>query len=302
MAVRADAVMGTVVTIDVRSEGAGDAVDRALGWFHHVETCCSRFDEDSELMRLSARVGIPVAVSDVLFEAVRFAVRVAEASGGAFDPTVGATMMRRGFDREHRSGRRVRPRRADAERADAEPPPAVSYRDVLLDETRRTIALRRPLVLDLGAVAKGLAVDLAARELGPFRDFVVSAGGDLFASGLNPEDQPWRVGIRHPRRPGELIASVRVSNRAVCTSGDYERPAPQGTPGHHILDPRLGVSPSDAASATVIAPTAMMADALATAAFVLGPLEGIRFLQRMDVEGLIVGTDLVCHRTAGFPS
>ena len=81
VAVRADAVMGTVVTIDVRSEGAGDAVDRALGWFHHVETCCSRFDEDSELMRLSARVGIPVAVSDVLFEAVRFALLPMELDG-----------------------------------------------------------------------------------------------------------------------------------------------------------------------------------------------------------------------------
>jgi thiamine biosynthesis lipoprotein len=301
VAARADAVMGTVVTIDVRSEGAGDAVERALGWFHHVETCCSRFDEDSELMRLSGRVGVPVAVSDVLFEAVRFALRVAEASGGAFDPTVGAAMLHRGFDREHRSGRRVRPTQADAGMSGSEARPPASYRDVLLDETRRTIELRRPLVLDLGAVAKGLAVDLAARELVSFRDFVVSAGGDLFAGGLNPEGQPWTVGIRHPRRPGELIASVRVSNRAVCTSGDYERPAPEGIPGHHILDPHLGVSPTEAASATVVAPTAMMADALATAAFVLGPLEGISFLRRMDAEGLIVGTDLVCHRTAGFP-
>ena len=314
MAVRADAVMGTVVTIDVDAEGAGEAVERALGWFHHVEACCSRFEEESELMRLSAQTAVPVPVSDLLFEAVRFGLHVAAASGGAFDPTVGAAMMHRGFDREHRTGRRVRrPRRhvratrADAARAPAAMPPnealpAPSYRDVLLDETRRTITLRRPLVLDLGAVAKGLAVDLAARELAPFRDFAVSAGGDLFLGGMNPGGQRWTVGIRHPRRPGELIASVSVSNQAVCTSGDYERPAPDGAAGHHILDARVGASPPATASVTVIAPTAMLADALATAAFVLGPVEGIAFLQRMDAEGLIVGTDLVCHRTLGFPS
>jgi thiamine biosynthesis lipoprotein len=110
------------------------------------------------------------------------------------------------------------------------------------------------------------------------------------------------VGIRHPRWPGALIASLRLSNRAVCTSGDYERPAPDGVSGHHIIDPRHGASPAAVASTTVIAPTALAADALATAAFVLGPREGLTFLDRVGVEGLIVGADLACHATAGFPS
>lgn len=297
----ADAVMGTVVTIDVRGPGAEEAAGRAFGWFHHVEACCSRFEESSELLRLSAQVGVPVQVSPVLFEAVRFALQVAEASGSAFDPTVGAAMMRRGFDREHRTGRRV----PFAHGVDAENAPgarAPTCRDVCLDEERRTITLRRPVILDLGAVAKGFAIDLAVRELEPFRNFTVNAGGDLFAAGLNREGQTWTIGIRHPRRPGELIASVRVSDRAVCTSGDYERPAPGVAPGHHILDPRRGASPAAVASATVVAPTAMMADALATAAFVLGPEDGLPFLRRMGAEGLIVGTDLVCHATPGFPS
>ncbi len=298
--VRADAVMGTVVTIDVHGLDADEAIGRAFGWFHQVEGCCSRFEEGSELMRLSAQVGVPVAVSDLLFEAVRFALRVAEASGGAFDPTVGAAMMRRGFDREHRTGHRVHVEPPGAGEGDAEGPP--TYRDVLLDEERRTIELRRPLVLDLGAVAKGLAIDLAARELEPFRDFAVSAGGDLYLGGANREGQPWTVGIRHPRQPGGLIATLCVSNRAVCTSGDYERPRPGGAPGYHILDPRIGASPASAASVTVVAPTAMMADALATAAFVLGPEEGIAFLRRMDADGLFVAADLACHRTPGFPS
>src|SRR5579871_6069718 len=121
-------------------------------------------------------------------------------------------------------------------------PGDATYRDVQIDAERRTITLRRPLTLDLGAVAKGLAVDTAARELNTFRDFAIDAGGDLYLGGCNPQGAPWSVGIRHPRRPGELIDSLRVSGKAVCTSGDYERVAPgdgdADSGGHHIVDPR----------------------------------------------------------------
>jgi thiamine biosynthesis lipoprotein len=276
MPVRTEVLMGTFVTIDVVADDAdAGAIDRAFAWFHTIETACTRFDEDSELMRLCAPPGRAVAVSDVLFEAIRFAVAVAEDTGGACDPTVGAAVAARGVDREHRTGRRVRAAVVD-ERA--------SYRDVIVDEAARAVLLRRPLTLDLGAVAKGLAVDAAARELAPLVDFAIDAGGDLFLAGHNRHGEPWSVGIRHPRVDGELIETVRVSNRAVCTSGDYEKA--------HLVDPRTGASPSRAASATVLAPNAMLADALATAAFVLGPAEGIALLERHGVDGVIYGSDL----------
>jgi thiamine biosynthesis lipoprotein len=175
----------------------------------------------------------------------------------------------------------------------------VSYLDVELDEVARTIALRRPLTLDLGAVAKGLAVDAAARELARFQDFAIDAGGDLYLGGRNPRGEPWRVGIRHPRRDGELIDWLHVSNQAVCTSGDYERRGAAGE--NHILDPRSGTAAQGVASATVVASGAMLADALATAAFVLGPAEGIDLLNRMGVEGMIVTQDLMRYQTRGLP-
>lgn len=276
--------MGTLVTIHVVAAGADQAIDRAFAWFREVEAVCTRFDPESELMRLTSRAGEPVPASAILFEAVRFALSVAEETGGAFDPAVGNRMAARGFDREHRTGRTVPAIAVDA---------GVSYRDVHLDSTGRTITLQRPLTLDLGAVAKGLAVDAAARELQPFVDFAIDAGGDLYLGGRNPDGAPWSVGIRHPREDHALIASLRVSDQAVCTSGDYER-------GRHILDPRSGDSPADVASATVVASSAMLADALATAAFVLGPVEGIRLLERHGVEGLIVTPTLERHETAGL--
>jgi thiamine biosynthesis lipoprotein len=302
MPVRSEAVMGTIVTIrivrddDDATDAADAAIDRAFGWFHEIEERCSRFSQQSELMQLTRHIGEPVTVSAILYEAVRFALMVAEESQGAFDPTVGHRMEARGFDREHRTGEVIR--------SAAETHTGITYRDVELDPDRSTITLGRPMTLDLGAVAKGLAVDTAARELEPFTDFAIDAGGDLYLGGKNPQGEPWSVGIRHPRsnsETGEIIETRLVSNQAVCTSGDYERAASSELPGeHHILDPRTGASPRAVASATVVASSAMLADALATAAFVLGPAAGVDFLNRMGVEGLILTPDLQRYETGGW--
>ena len=294
--------MGTVVTIQMVNDGEDPqqainqeaAIERAFAWFGRIEECCTRFDPQSEVMQLATKVGVSVPVSAILFESVQFALAVAEESAGAFDPTVGYAMETKGFNREYRTGRTIRTLLGSNGMA--------SYRDVRLDPDRQTITLLRPLILDLGAVAKGLAIDLAVRELRSFENFAIDAGGDLYLGGHSPNGGPWSIGIRHPRHDKELIDSVRVSNRAVCTSGDYERQSPRGNTGHHILDPRTEVSPHSVASVTVVAPTAMLADALATAAFVLGPADGIQLFIRLGVDGLIVSPTLERYATPGFGS
>ena len=288
--VRTEVLMGTIVTIQVVCDDSDEAIDRAFGWFHEIESRCSRFDEHSELVQLSMQVGVPVPVSPILFEAVRFALRVSEETAGAFDPTVGLQMESRGFDREHWTGRAVR--------TPLSPNEDVSYRDIEIDAHERTITLHKPLLLDLGSVAKGLAVDAAARELQPFHDFAIDAGGDLYLGGHNPRGVPWVVGIRHPRMDGAVIDWFSISDGAVCTSGDYERLASNGVT--HILDPRSGASAVLSASVTVLAPTALAADALATAAFVLGPAEGLDLLVRHGAEGLIVTPALDRYETPGL--
>jgi FAD:protein FMN transferase len=296
---RSVALMGTVVTVHVvghdehprEASQREDAVERAFGWFTRVEECCTRFEASSEMMQLTTQIGVPVRVSTLLYKAVQFALAVAEQSAGAFDPTVGYAMETRGFNREHRSGNRIQTA-IDANIS-------ASYRDVRLDPDHRTITLLRPLILDLGAVAKGLAVDLAALELQPFQNFAIDAGGDLYLAGRNPNGEPWSIGIRHPRREKELIDTLRVSNCAVCTSGDYERRSFRDG-GHHILDPRKGSSANSVASVTVVAPNAMLADALATAALVLGPTEGIRLFDRLGVNGLIITPQLERYETRGM--
>jgi thiamine biosynthesis lipoprotein len=159
-----------------------------------------------------------------------------------------------------------------------------SYRDVKLDRRARTILLRRPVVLDLNAVAKGLAVDLAVRELQQYADVCVEAGGDLYVRGRNAAGEAWHVGIQHPRAEGVLLETLHLTDTAVCTSGDYQRRG-------HIVDARSHQSPTDLASVTVVAPTAMAADGLSTTAMLLGRERGLEFLEQQDVGGLLVAPD-----------
>jgi thiamine biosynthesis lipoprotein len=289
--------MGTVVTIEIVGHDGTPhqrrerhaALERAAGWFHAIETVCTRFDPGSELSQLSAHIGAPVRVSPLLLNAVQFALEVADETDGAFDPTVGRQLEARGFDVDSRSGRTVRTLLDGDDTA--------SYRDVQVDPVTSEITLQRPLLLDLGAVAKGLAIDIAARELAQFEDFAIDAGGDLYLAGCNGEREPWSVGVRDPRDELGLVETLRVSDTAVCTSGDYQRHTPAG---HHIIDPRSGASAIALASVTVIAPSAMLADVLGTAAFVLGPTEGLALLQRHGAEGVLLTSALERFATAGM--
>jgi FAD:protein FMN transferase len=286
-----DTLVTATVVSDLSEDAVGERIERAFGWFAHVERTCSRFDSESELARLATRIGEPVPVSPLLFEAIRFALELARITDGAFDPTIGHALTRRGFNRNYRTGQTLDAPELDAERPD--------YRDVMIDPAASTIMLRRSLALDLGAVAKGLAIDLAAKELDGFSGAVVEAGGDLHARGRNEAGEPWRVGIRHPRRDDALIEALHVSDAAVCTSGDYERRGNRAG-DHHLIDPASGDSARAVASVTVVAPTAMVADALSTAAFVLGPARGLRLLARQGVEGLVFSPTLERRATPGL--
>jgi thiamine biosynthesis lipoprotein len=267
------------VVSDQPREAIEPAVQRALAWFESVERICTRFDPTSEVMQLLSKVGRRVRVSTLLFEVAAFALDLAQQTDGAFDPTIGAALEQLGFDTNYRTGEVVHSPVDAAE---------VSFRDVRLDRRARTILLRRPLVLDLNAVAKGLAIDLAVVELRDHPNLYVEAGGDLRVRGRNPAGEHWNVGIQHPRAAGLLARTLRVTDSAVCTSGDYERHSGGET---HILDARTRRPVSDLASVTVVAPTAMAADGLSTAAMVLGRERGLEFLESQGVGGLLLSSD-----------
>jgi len=278
--------MDTVVDIQVvtreSKNHAEDQINRAFEAFYKVEQACSRFSQESELMMACRQIDTWVPVSPFIFEPLRFALEIAEWTDGLFDPTVGKTMEDYGFNRHYLTRRLIESFSANS----------ATYRDIVLNEEKQTLLLKKPLVIDLGAVAKGFAIDLAAHELKGFDGFLVNAGGDLFAGGLDENGNPWKVGIQHPERKEHIIQTIEITNEAVCTSGSYERRSTKIAAMHHLIDPKSKISPNDWVSCSVIAPFAMMADAFSTAAFLMGLDGGQSLIKQAELKGILITSDL----------
>jgi thiamine biosynthesis lipoprotein len=144
--------------------------------------------------------------------------------------------------------------------------------------------------ISLGGIAKGYAVDKAARVLmdAGIEAFFVQAGGDLFTHGRKPDGRPWSAGVRDPRGP-DPFAMLDVTDHAFSTAGDYERTyVVDGRRYHHIIDPRTGFPATASRSVTIWAPTALLADELDDSVFILGPEKGLALIESIDGVGAII--------------
>jgi thiamine biosynthesis lipoprotein len=293
-----DGVMGTSLELEAWGPD-GARLDAALAAaeaeLRRVEDLMTTW-RDSPLTRLNARAGEgPVEVPIELARMVDQALRIAEATGGAFDPTWHSV----GKLWDFKADPPVLPDDAEIERALAK----VDWSRVEVDLEASTVTLPAGTTIGLGGIAKGYGVDRAVavlREHG-VEHALVNAGGDLRTLGRD-RGRPWEIAIRHPRRRGDVMATVPISNLCVVTSGDYERFFElHGVRYHHILDPRTGRPATGCLSATVIGPEASLCDALATALCVLGPERGLALVERLDaVEALLVGLDGEVRRSSGL--
>lgn len=294
---RAQVLMGTRVHLRVLGddrEAAAAAADAALARMAGLEAQLSRYRPDSEVGRLNRR-GRLEAPSEALLDVLRLADRVHRLGEGAFDVTVQPVLD---VYRAHRLDPAGLPPAAAVERA----LDRVDGRAIRI-EGRRVRLARADLRITLDGVAKGYVVDRgvdALRERG-FANVFVEAGGDLVAAGGKGDGTPWRIGIRDPRRTLRLHARFDARDRAVATSGDYMQPFSPDRAQHHVLDPRTGRSAPELCSATVTAPDAATADALATLTLVLGPRRGRALLEDLPgCEGYLVTKGLDVVRTSGF--
>lgn len=286
-------LMGTTVTIEA---AGGDrsllepAVDAAFTEMARIEALMTPHRPDSDVARLSAATG-DATVSSETAAVIHFGLEVARHSDGAFDLTLGRLKALWGIEEENP---RIPPAGAIAEALQGIGPDALSVDGNLVRKQSPS------LVIDLGAIAKGYAVDraIAVLKQAGVTSAAVNAGGDIRVLG-NKRGRPWRIGIQHPRRPDGVLATLEVVDRAVVTSGDYERYFERaGRRYHHLFDPRTGYPADLCQSVTILAPDAMQADALATAVFVLGPERGLALLDGTPaVDALIVAADGRIHTT-----
>ena len=286
--VREGTSMGTDYRLEVVSCRPAAEVQRALDGaaaaLQRVDRLMTTWEHPgwprSDVMRLQdAAGGDWVNIEAATLTVLQAARRLSALSDGAFDVTVGALSELWQVDAA------LRPR-VPAPRLLAARLPLVNWRALQLDAAgNRARLTQRGMRLTLGGIAKGYAVDRAAAALraAGLDTFLVQAGGDLLAAG-RPHGTPWRVGIRDPGAGdgGRPLAVLPLTAGACSTAGDYERGFWfRGRRYHHILDPRTGMPTATWRSVTVLAHSAMWADALGDALMVLGPQRGRALLQRL---------------------
>ena len=162
---------------------------------------------------------------------------------------------------------------------------------------------RAGVEITLDGIAKGAVIDAGVAILKKFgfENVMVEAGGDLMAAGQRGSSDPWRIGVKHPRDRVRFDLCVNLRNQAAATSGDYQFNFSSDMSKHHIISPIDFKSPGELASVSVVAPTAMKADALSTAIMVMGSAKGIAMLDQLPgIEAFLITKNLDIITSVGF--
>ena len=282
--VQAHLAMGTIVTINqyTDEESARARAELAFAEIDRIDSLMSHYSPNSEISRTNLMgVQEPILCSPETAHVLERSLKFSRETDGAFDFTLGALTELWNFPES------------------VSPPPRAAIDSTLALTGYEHVRLRgggvnlllSGLQLDLGAAAKGYAVDRAAilMQANGADSGLITAGGDLRYWGQKPDGRDWRLGIQHPREPGQIMEVEPIGLPSIATSGDYEQLFEhQGVRYHHLLDPETGYPSRRSVSATAWANTALDADILSTALFVLGPESGIDWIETVpDAEALI---------------
>ena len=263
-------------------------LEKALAEIRRLEGLMTTWRDDSEISRINAAAGkAPVVVGAETLAVIQKSIWMSTRSEGVFDITFEAMHGVWKFDQDH--DEKI-PTAAAVESARK----LIDYRKIKVDSAKSSVMLEQAgMRMSLGGIAKGYAVDAAARVLEAERlpSYFVQAGGDLYVKGRKPDGAPWRVGVRDPRGKDatDYFAMLEVEDHAFSTAGDYERGfVKDGKRYHHILDPRTGYPATASRSVTIWAKDAFTADAIDDAVFILGPKKGLELVESIEDCGAVI--------------
>jgi len=289
--------MGTVWNIEVvdhgRPEEARQAISAAYTELERIESIMSEWRPQSPISQVNAAAGKhAVAVPAELRAMLERSVRYSQSTQGTFDITWRGMGNIWHFDDDFKP-----PTAAQVESARSN----IDFRAIRI--SGNSVYLPEGKNIGLGGIAKGYGVNRAVEVLvnAGFRDCLVDGGGDVKVSGTH-DGQPWTLGIQHPRAEhGKLLGVVRLSNRSLVTSGDYERfRMIDGVRYHHIIDPRTGWPATASISVSVLSNDAEQGVVLAKAIFILGPDKGLELARAERTEALLIDPTGRQHATDGF--
>jgi thiamine biosynthesis lipoprotein len=299
---RHERLMGNSFTLSaVAADGgqAGSAIESAIAEIRRIEALLTTFSEESQTARINAAAGIAaVKVDREVFDLIARSLKISRLTQGAFDISYGSIDKRFwNFDREMTELPGAETARAGVR--------LINYKNILLDEAAGTVFLReKGMRIGFGGIGKGYAAERAKAVLqqAGIRSGVVNASGDLCAWGSAPGGRPWTVGIDAPESRQRPFARLELHNRAIATSGDYEKFVVIGGRRYsHTIDPRSGYPVAGIKSVTILCPNAEIADALATPVMVMGVRTGLDLVNQLhEVECLIIDEQDRLYCSAGI--
>jgi thiamine biosynthesis lipoprotein len=274
----------TVVAKD--STEANSYIDLAVGEITRIEKLISSWDPASQTSEINRNAGIkPVKVDEELFNLIGRSVEISKITDGAFDISFASMDKIWKFDGSMTE--------MPSEEAIKQSVAKVGYQNIILDPENFTVFLKlEEMKLGFGGIGKGYAADKAKKilmEKGVSAG-IINASGDMNTWGKQPDGEFWKVAITNPMDKNKAFALLPLKDNAVVTSGNYEKYVTfNGTRYTHIIDPRTGYPATGIISATVFAPKAEIADALATSIFVMGKDVGIDFINQLPkIECIII--------------
>ena len=266
---------------------ANQSIDAGIHEIQRIEKLLTTFNEESETSLINRYAGMaPVAVSRETFELIERSIRISRVTQGSFDISYGSIDKRLwNFD----TNMKALPDKETAKKMVR----LINYRNIILDDENCTVFLKeKGMRIGFGGIGKGYAAERARYVMKSegVESGIVNASGDLTTWGMQPNGQPWTIGIVDPNHAHQLFSYLNVTNMAVATSGNYEKfVIINGKKYSHTIDPRTGLPVSGIKSVTIITLNAEIADAMATPVMVMGLKAGMNLINQMkDIEAIVI--------------
>ena len=279
--------MGTrfEITLVSTQEVANQYLNAAQGEIERIERLISSWDANSQTAEINRQAGIkPVKVAKELYDLIARSIEISKITQGAFDISYAALDPVWFFDG------RMKAVPSESERLKSVQ--NIGFKDLVLNAKEQTVYLpKKGMKIGFGAIGKGYAADATKKLMKSLgvSSGIINASGDLTSWGKKPDGTDWQVGISNPENPAKVFSWFPVRDAAVATSGNYEKYVTlEGKQYSHIMDPRTGIPVSGIKSVTVFAPNAELADAFATAVFIMGIDTGIDTISQLPGMSCII--------------
>ncbi|MGH4139020.1 FAD:protein FMN transferase [Clostridium sp.] len=292
--------LGTLNELKVYGKNAEKAIRESIEKLCEIDNKMSVFKEQSEISKINKHAGNqPQIVSEDTYYVIQKAIKYCCISKGAFDITIRPIVELWGIGKKDA--------RIPSSNEVKEKLKVVNYKDIVLEKNTSSIFLKKKnQEIDVGGIAKGFAADEVKNVLmkNGIKSALINLGGNILALGKKKDGTPWGVGIQNPfKTRGEFALSINVINKAVVTSGNYERYFEEdGKRFHHIIDPITGFpSESDIVSATVISDNSIDGDGLSTGVYIMGTQKAIKLIEEIEgVDAIFITKNKDIYVTSGI--